>query len=122
MPPRKKNVVESTETDAVVQQPQPKAKREKKVSKHKVVAIVTPEGIQGSFQPEKQRPLIVHLPIKTSDIQFHDQPIAYDPKPPGNPEAYDSAEIDPFSTEATYQFVPATPPLAELTREPPLNM
>lgn len=107
MPPRKKNSVEPAVDAATTPQPQPKAKREKKSSKHKVVAIITPDGIQGSFQPEKQRPLIAHLPIKTADIQFHDQPIAYDPKPPGNPEAYDSAEIDPFSTEATYQFVPA---------------
>jgi hypothetical protein len=102
MPPRKKTVVESEEVSA----PAPKAKREKKATKHKVVAIITPEGIQGSFQPEKQRPLIAHLPIKTADIQFHDQPIAYDPKPPGNPEAYDAAEIDPFSTEATYEAIP----------------
>lgn len=105
MPPRKKTVVEPVAAP-VVAEPAPKAKREKKASKHKVVAIVTPDGIQGSFQPEKQRPLIAHLPIKTADIQFHDQPIAYDPKPPGNPEAYDAAEIDPFSNEATYEALP----------------
>jgi hypothetical protein len=118
MPPRKKNSVEPAVDAATTPQPQPKAKREKKSSKHKVVAIITPNGIQGSFQPEKQRPLIAHLPIKTADIQFHDQPIAYDPKPPGNPEAYDSAEIDPFSTEATYQFVPTlNEPSPELITE-----
>jgi hypothetical protein len=118
MPPRKKNSVEPAVDAATTPQPQPKAKREKKSSKHKVVAIITPDGIQGSFQPEKQRPLIAHLPIKTADIQFHDQPIAYDPKPPGNPEAYDSAEIDPFSTEATYQFVPTlNEPSPELITE-----
>ncbi len=113
MPPRKKTTeaaaperppapvdVEPTETV------KPKGKREKKSTKHKVVAIVTADGIQGSFQPEKQRPLIAQLPIKTSEIQFHDQPIAYDPKPPGNPEAFDAGEIDPFSTEATYEVMP----------------
>ena len=100
MPPRKKQVVEGSEPIESAT----KAKREKKSTKHKVVAIITPDGIQGSFQPEKQRPLIAHLPIKTSEIQFHDQPIIYDPKPPGNPEAYDAGEIDPFSTEATYTY------------------
>jgi hypothetical protein len=120
MPPRKKNILESTveATPEVVTTPQqPKAKREKKASKHKVVAIITPDGIQGSFQPEKQRPLIAHLPIKTTDIQFHDQHIAYDPKPPGNPEAYDAAEIDPFSTEAMYHVVPNVSSPVELNRE-----
>ena len=110
MPPRKKTVAAAAEPVPapvdVAPAPAAKAKREKKASKHKVVAVVTPDGIQGSFQPEKQRPLIAHLPIKTNEIQFHDQPIAYDPKPPGNPEAYDAGELDPFSTEATYEHVP----------------
>lgn len=131
MPPRKKTVVETVTAESASVIPsvipsvvvsddvlaQPKAKREKKTSKHKVVAIITPDGIQGSFQPEKQRPLIAHLPIKTADIQFHDQPIVYDPKPPGNPEAYDAAEIDPFSTEATYHVVPVITSPGEHIRE-----
>jgi hypothetical protein len=102
MPPRKKTeAVEPTDS-------QPKAKREKKTTKHKVVAIVTPDGIQGAFQPEQRRPLIAHLPIKTSEIQFLDQPITYDPRPPGNPEAFNAGDIDPFSEEATYYTAPET--------------
>lgn len=108
MPPRKKIVAAPAEVTEPVTATSTKAKREKKVSKHKVVAVITPDGIQGSFQPEKQRPLIAHLPIKTNEIQFHDQPITYDPKPPGNPEAFNAADIDPFSTEATYEALPSS--------------
>jgi hypothetical protein len=52
---------------------------------------------------ESRRPLIVHLPVHSTEIKFHDQPITYDPNPPGQPEAYDAGLIDPFSTEATYE-------------------
>jgi hypothetical protein len=61
MPPRKK--ITDGET--------PKPKREKKSSKHQVVAVITPDGIQGTFQPDVRRPLIAHLPIHSSEIQFH---------------------------------------------------
>jgi hypothetical protein len=95
MPPRKK----------VVDETQPKPKREKKSSKHQVVAVITPDGIQGNFQPDVRRPLIAHLPVHSSEIQFHEQ-LVYDPKPPCQPDAFNVAEIDPFSTEATYENVP----------------
>jgi hypothetical protein len=94
MPARKK-ITEADET--------PKPKRDKKVSKHKVVAVVTPDGIQGTFQPETRRPLIAHLPIHSNEIQFHDQPFTYDPRPPAPFEAFDAGVIDPFSNEATYE-------------------
>lgn len=84
--------------------PTGKGKREKK-SKHKVVAVVTPDGIQGSFQSEARRPLIAHLPIKSSEVKFLDEPLQYDPNPPGQPEAYNAGEIDPFATEATYEHM-----------------
>lgn len=83
-----------------------KGKREKKSSKHKVVAVVTPDGIQGSFQSETRRPLIAHLPIKSSEVKFLDEPLQYDPNPPGQPEAYNAGEIDPFASEATYEVMP----------------
>jgi hypothetical protein len=92
MPPRKKITTNSL-TD----------KKEKKSTKHKVVAVVTPDGIQGGFQPESRRSLIAHLPIHSSEIQFHEQHLTYDPRPPCQPEAFNAAEIDPFSTEATYE-------------------
>ena len=40
----------------------------KKTRKPPVVAIVTPDGIQGSLHMAEQRPLVAHLPIHTSDI------------------------------------------------------
>lgn len=83
-----------------------KPKREKKTTKHKVVAVVTPDGIQGSFQTETKRPLIVSLPIHTSDIQFHDQLFVYDPKPPEQYDAFNAIISDPFSAEATYSEAP----------------
>ena len=93
MPPRKK--ITDGET--------PKPKREKKSSKHQVVAVITPDGIQGTFQPDVRRPLIAHLPIHSSEIQFHEAHLTYDPRPPCQPEAFNAAEIDPFSSEATYE-------------------
>lgn len=97
MPPRKKLTDGET----------PKPKREKKSSKHQVVAVITPDGIQGTFQPDVRRPLIAHLPIHSSEIQFHEAHLTYDPNPPCQPEAFNAAEIDPFSSEATYENMPA---------------
>jgi hypothetical protein len=86
--------------------PSAKGKREKKSSKHKVVAVVTPDGIQGTFQTDVRRPLIAHLPIKSSEVKFLDEPLQYDPNPPMQPEAFNAGEIDPFASEATYENVP----------------
>ena len=107
MPPRKKIVV-TQEPSADVEQPviATKAKREKKSSKYNVVAVVTPEGIQGNFQNDTRRPLIASLPIHTSDIQFHDQPFTYDPTPPGQYDAFNANVCDPFAAESTYEPAP----------------
>lgn len=67
--------------------PSPKTKKSKKPVK--VVAVVTPDGIQGSFTPEPRRPLIAHLTVHSSEVVFHDAPIQYDPTPPQQPEPYD---------------------------------
>lgn len=100
MPPRKKVKSEEEVKDKV------ETKKEKKVSKHKVVAIITPEGIQGNFQSDVKRPLIAHLPIHSSEVQFHDQPFIYDPRPPGPFEAFDASEIDPFAEQSTFEALP----------------
>ena len=117
MPPRKKNVIPAETTDIAnisnsfeaisnteipIEVPK---KRERKSKKQTVVAVVTNEGIQGNFISDTRRPLIIHLPIHSTEIKFHDQPIVYDPNPPLQPEAYDAGLIDPFSTEATYEEV-----------------
>jgi hypothetical protein len=79
----------------------------------KVVAVVTPDGIQGSFQTEPRRPLIAQLKIRTSDVQFHDAPIQYDPNPPAQPEPYDANADNVFADQhETYEAVSmAAPPV-----------
>jgi hypothetical protein len=54
----------------VEEAPQPKEKKPRASKKTPpVVAIVTPHGITGSFMNE-QRPLIAHLPVKSSALKF----------------------------------------------------
>jgi hypothetical protein len=66
----------------------------------KVVAVVTSEGIEGSFVPEPRRPLIAHLQVHSSEVQFTDMPIQYDPKPPTQPEPYDALESNLFNSKS----------------------
>jgi hypothetical protein len=84
--------IEQTET-LVVDSPKKKAKKAVKV-----VAIVTPQGIEGSFQAEPRRPLIVHLGISTADIAFHGQGLQYNPNTAigAEPEPYDASVNDMF--------------------------
>lgn len=86
-----------------------KAKRERKSKKYDVVAIITPDGIQGNLHTEQRnKPLIAHLPIHSSEILFHDQPLIYDPSIPPNPVAFDAGMTDPFSAEANYELQPGS--------------
>lgn len=66
----------------------------------KVVALVTSQGIEGSFQSEPRRPLIAHLQIHSSEVKFHDGPIQYDPNPPTQPEPYDAVADNLFTSTA----------------------
>lgn len=91
------------DTSALVPPIKTKGKREKRSTKHKVVALVTADGIQGAFQNEARKPLIAHLPIHSSEVKFHEQPFIYDPNPPAPLEAFNAADIDPFSNEAAYE-------------------
>jgi len=63
----------------------------------KIVAVVTPDGIEGSFLPEPRRPLIAHLQVNSTEVKFHDLPIPYDPNPPSQPEPYDAMADNFFS-------------------------
>jgi hypothetical protein len=92
--PRKKQ-------DAVV----PKQKKEKKPVT--VVAVVTPQGIEGSFS-EPRKPLIVHLPFNSTDINFTDSStLRYDPQPPQQPVPYeDDSSNAYFQVEGSTQDVP----------------
>jgi hypothetical protein len=55
----------------------------------KVVAIITPNGIEGNFTPEPRKPLIVHLPFSSSEVKFSDPTFRYDPSPPPQPVPYE---------------------------------
>ncbi len=80
----------STETPSAEEQPLPviPEKTSKKGKKPiQVVAVVTADGIQGSFPTEQRRPLIGHLPISSASVSFNDEkpdeclltePCAYD--------------------------------------------
>lgn len=89
---------------APVEQKQPKKKTKKQVQ---VVALVTPEGIEGNFQPiEQRRSLIAHLNIRSSEISFTELGLQYDPNPPNQPEPYDEEGDDLYSnyTRAAYEI------------------
>jgi|UniRef100_A0A6C0K395 hypothetical protein len=71
------------------------SKRAAKANAVAVVAVISPDGqIHGTFSPEPRRPLIVHLPFRSTEVTFKDGPLAYDPTPPTNPQAYDAAADD----------------------------
>lgn len=77
----------------------------KKISKKKqfpIVAVITPDGIEGSLLPETKRPLIVHLPIQSKEVHMNDMPIMYDPHPPTEAQPYDSHADNPFCDEVEY--------------------
>jgi len=74
----------------------------KKISKKKqfpVVAVITPDGIEGNLLQGTRRPLIVHLPIQSKNVQNNDMPIMYDPFPPLDAQPYDSNADNPFCEE-----------------------
>jgi hypothetical protein len=76
-----------------------KEEKPKKTTKKKqfpVVAVVGPDGIEGNLLPEVKRPLIVHLPIQSKDVQMNDMPIMYDPAPPSDAQPYDINADNPF--------------------------
>lgn len=80
-----------TTTTATATSPaKPAARKRESKKKFPVVAVVTPDGIEGSFTIEQRRPLIAHLPIHSSEVQFHDNSMHYDPTPPCQPEAFDT--------------------------------
>jgi len=87
----KKTIEEDASVPAL--NPAPARKLKKPV---KVVAVVTANGIEGSFAPEPRRPLIAHLQIHSNEVQFNDMPVHYDPAPPQQPEPYDAVADNMF--------------------------
>jgi hypothetical protein len=112
MPPKKSKVVKPVIEVPVVEvpvvipvvvpvvaviEPIVEKKRSKKVPK--IVATVTPEGITGNFQGEVRRPLIAHLQVNSSTVNFTNFPISYDPNPPAQPEPYEPGFDNYFSNQ-----------------------
>ena len=91
-------ITEEPHVEQVTKAPkEPKAP--KKVSKKKqfpVVAIITPDGIEGNLLAGAKRPLIVHLPIQSKDVYMNDMPITYNPLPPIDAQPYDCYADNPF--------------------------
>jgi hypothetical protein len=78
----------SVEKKAPVEQKPPRSKKEKKPIQ--VVAVVTSDGIEGTFTPEARRPLIVHFPFNSTEVKFSDVGLQYDPSPPPLVQPYDA--------------------------------
>jgi hypothetical protein len=87
----------ATAVESVPEEPVKKRASKKQFS---VVAVVTPNSIEGNLQPESRKPLIAYLPIQSRDIVFHDIPIQYNPAPPTNVEPYNATLDNPFMEEA----------------------
>lgn len=83
-----------------------------------VVALVTPDGIEGSLQPEIRKPLIAHLPIQSKNVSFFDNSIHYDPTPPSIIEPYNSSADTFFSSDvAAYASEASTVQVDEKKKE-----
>lgn len=94
-PPVQEPVVETpVVATPVVAEPK---KRGKKAPK--IVAVVTPEGIQGSFQSEPRRPLIAHLQVNPSQVNFFNGSLQYDPNLPTQPLPYEPGFDNYFSNQ-----------------------
>jgi hypothetical protein len=90
---------------AVKNEIDPTEEKPKKTSKKKqfpIVAVITPDGIEGNLLSATRRPLIVHLPIQSRDIPMNDMPIMYDPLPPTDAQPYDSNADNPFAEEVEH--------------------
>lgn len=74
------------------------AKKTTKKKQFPVVAVITPDGIEGNLMAvSTRRPLVVHLPIQSRDVPMNDMPIAYNPLPPTEAQPYDREAENPFS-------------------------
>ncbi len=84
------------ENDIIEKKEEKPLRKTTKKKQFPVVAVITPDGIEGNLLPEVRRPLIVHLPIQSRDISINDMPITYDPRPPSDAIPYDINADNPF--------------------------
>lgn len=94
---RKPKVQQEGEPVNEVVQP---TKRKSNKKQFSVVAIVSPNGIEGNLQPEIRKPLIAHLPIQSNEVVFHDENVEYNPVPPSAVEPYNAISDNPFEEGA----------------------
>lgn len=100
---KKTKTEETTDASASATSATTVADTVKKTSKKKqfpVVAVITPNGIEGSLLSATRRPLVVHLPIQSKDVPVNDMPITYNPLPPTEAQPYDSFAENPFHEES----------------------
>ena len=85
----------------VQKEPKAQGKRVAKSKNQVIVAVVGSDGsIQGNFVSEPRRPLIVHLPFRSNEVNFNDGPLVYDPTPPVVPQPYDALADDLYASNA----------------------
>jgi hypothetical protein len=105
----------------LLQYTMPKVSTKKtKVKQVPIVAVVSANGeIEGSFSPEPRRPLIAHLPFRSTEIQFQDGPLTYDPRPPGVPEPYEADDLYTSNAELLENAKDTSnqPPLVQVVNE-----
>jgi hypothetical protein len=90
--PKKRSKKETIAVELPVQTDIPVKRVKKEKKPVKIVAVVTPQGIEGTFT-EPRKPLIVHLPFRSNDvsteINFTDTQFKYNPEPPPQPVPYE---------------------------------
>jgi hypothetical protein len=86
--------VDTANTEMPAPAPAPTAAKKAK-KPVKVVAIVTPNGIEGSFTPEPRRPLIAHLTVRSNELLFPEGAPVADVEP----EPYNPAGANVFADE-----------------------
>jgi len=101
-----------------------KPKKSSKKKQFPIVAVITPDGIEGTLLAGTRRPLIVHLPIQSKEVPHTDLPISYNPLPPMEAQPYDSHADDPFCEEVEQLqnvIIDAQEPVEESVKEPPVK-
>jgi len=99
---RRSKKKETVQTVEVV----PTVKKQKKPVN--IVAVVTPNGIEGSFVLEQRRPLIAHLPISSNHIVFNEEQSSIK-----EPEPYDPTQQDMFLGEREEILQDSTTPVTK---------
>ena len=94
-----------------------KVKKASKKKQFPVVAVITPNGIEGNLLSKGRAPLIVHLPIQSKDVPMNDMPIMYDPQPPTDAQPYDSHADNPFCEEVEQLTSASLPTVSSTTTE-----